>query len=348
VYTDSVEIGGAERALSHLVAALDDAIEVTVLGASEDVASSVAGLKPMSVLAPPRPVLADTRAFRAHVRALRTVRPDVLHTNLISPFSCQYAISAAIALGIPSVAVYQLPNAPVNRRQRLLKRLTSRWTTAHVGVGERTSRQVEAIVGLQPGEARTIHNGVPDAPRPRSPARKEGLATIGAVGRLAPQKGFDVLLRALVHVRAARVVLVGEGDERPRLEAIARRLGVADRVSLAGWVDDPRRLLPSFDVFALPSRSEGFPLAVLEAQLAKLPVVAADVGSVAEAVIPGRTGLLVPPDDPDALATALNTLLMDDAEARRLGRAGRELVLECFTAAHMARAFERLYAELTS
>jgi glycosyltransferase involved in cell wall biosynthesis len=347
-YTDSVEIGGAERALSHLVAALGDAFEVTVLAPSEDVASYIAGPKATSVVTPPRPALADAHAFRAHVRELRALRPDVLHANLISPFSCQYAISAAIALGIPSIAVYQLPNTPVNRRQRFLKRLTAHWTTAHVGVGERTAREVERTIGLRPGQVRTIHNGVPDTLVSPPLARDDGLATIGAVGRLVPQKGLDVLLRAMAEVPAARAMLVGQGDEEERLQALAHRLGVADRVSFLGWVDDPRRLLPSFDVFALPSRFEGFPLAVLEAQLAEVPVVAADVGSVAEAVIHERTGLLVPPDDPQALATALNTLLSDRQSGRRLGRAGRELVLDRYTATHMARAFERLYTELTS
>lgn len=347
-YTDSTEVGGAEHALSHLVTALDDAIEVTVLGVSEEVVSRVAGPRKMSVVAPPRPILADTRAFRGHVRALRAVRPDVLHANLISPFSCQYAISAAIALGVPSIAVYQLPNTPVNRRQRFLKRLTAHWTTVHVGVGERTARDVERSVGLRPGQVRTIHNGVPDTPVPSPLARDDGPATIGAVGRLVPQKGLDVLLRAIAEVPAARAILVGQGDEEARLYTLAHELGVADRVSFLGWVDDPRRLLPSFDVFALPSRFEGFPLAVLEAQLAGVPVVAADVGSVGEAVIHDRTGLLVPPDDPQALAMALNALLSDGPSRRRLGRAGRELVLDRFTAAHMARRFERLYTELTS
>jgi glycosyltransferase involved in cell wall biosynthesis len=347
-YTDSVEVGGAERALSHLVAALDDRFEVTVLGPSEEVASYVAGHKATLVVTPPRPVLADAHAFRVHLRALRAVRPDVLHANLISPFSCQYALSAAISLGIPSVAVYQLPNAPANRRQRLLKRVTAHWTTVHVGVGERTAREVERIVGLHPGRVRTIHNGVPDTHAPQPPPGDDGPATIGAVGRLVPQKGLDVLLRAVVQVPAARAMLVGQGDEERRLQALAHQLGVADRVSFAGWVDEPRRLLPTFDVFALPSRFEGFPLVVLEAQLAEVPVVAANVGSVAEAVIHEETGLLVPPDDPDALATALNTLLSDRPNRRRLGRAGRELVLDRFTAAHMARAFERLYAELAT
>jgi len=105
-------------------------------------------------------------------------------------------------------------------------------------------------------------------------------------------------------------------------------------------------LLPSFDVVAFPSRFEGFPLAVLEAMLAERPVVASDVGSVAEAVRPGETGLLVPAEDPAALASALAELLAHSERRRALGARGRALVLERYTDTAMAGGFESLYAEL--
>jgi glycosyltransferase involved in cell wall biosynthesis len=345
-YTDTVEVGGAEHALRHLVAALDDAVEVTVVGVAEHVVARIAEGRPSLVVRRPRPMLADARALREHVRALRTLAPQVVHANLISPFSCQYGIAAALGVGIPSVAVYQLPNAPANRRQRLLKKLTALRTTAHVAVGERTAREVEAIIGLRRGRVGTIHNGVPDVPLPQRRRRADGALRIGAVGRLAPQKGFDILLRALPLVPAAELVLVGGGEEHAGLHDLAKTIGVLDRVSFLGWVDEPRRLLPSFDVFVLPSRFEGFPLAVLEAQLARVPVIAADVGSVPEAVVDGQTGVLVPATDPAALATALKGLASDPERRRRLGDAGRALVLERYTAAHMARRFEQLYQQV--
>jgi glycosyltransferase involved in cell wall biosynthesis len=227
----------------------------------------------------------------------------------------------------------------------MLKRLTARHVAAHVGVGRRTAREVEQVVGLASGSMEVIHNGVPDLP-PLPSTRRDGRPTIGTVGRLEPQKGFDVLLHSLRELPDAQAVVIGDGSERARLEKLAAEIGVQSRVRWHGWSDEPRRLLTSFDVFALPSRFEGFPLAVLEAQLAGLPVVASDVGSIEEAVIPGRTGLLVPADDPASLATALRELLAD-AEARdRLGGAGRRLVLEHFTAAHTARGFEALYERL--
>jgi glycosyltransferase involved in cell wall biosynthesis len=169
---------------------------------------------------------------------------------------------------------------------------------------------------------------------------------VGAIGRLEEQKGFDVLLRSLADVPDATLAVVGDGTERKPLQALAGALGVGERVVWAGWTSDPRAWLPAFDVFVLPSRFEGFPLALLEALLAECAVVASDVGSVAEAVRDRETGLLVPAEDPAALAAAVRQLLGDDGLRRQLGERGRRLVLERFTSEHMARSFRALYDEL--
>jgi glycosyltransferase involved in cell wall biosynthesis len=141
-------------------------------------------------------------------------------------------------------------------------------------------------------------------------------------------------------------VLVGDGGERAALERLAAELALDGRLAFTGWSEEARAQLASFDVFVLPSRYEGFPLAVVEAMMAGLPVVASDVGSVREAVRDGATGLLVPPNDPGALAAAVGRLLADPGRAREMGRAGRRLALERYTAAAMARSFECLYDEI--
>ena len=115
---------------------------------------------------------------------------------------------------------------------------------------------------------------------------------------------------------------------------------------MVGWSDEPRNHLRGFDVFVLPSRFEGFPLTVIEAMLAELPVVASDVGSVREAVLDGDTGLLVAPEDPEALARAVGALLADPARRRAMGQQGRRRALERFTVEAMARRFESLYDEI--
>jgi glycosyltransferase involved in cell wall biosynthesis len=350
-YTDNVERGGADLSMSHVLARLDPAVEVTVLGISRPIVEWVASARPSAAMRiVPRPRSDhDWRSLRAHLRAFREIGPDIVHANLSSPWSCQYAIAAAGLLRRPrTVAVYQLVVPPVSERQRLAKRLTARAVTRHVGVGERTSREVEELVRLQPYSVSTIHNGVPDEPPPsRPPALSPGTPPfIGAVGRIEFQKGFDTLIQALRQIPNATLVVVGDGSERRRLEDLARDLDVADRVAWTGWREDPRTYLPSFDVVALPSRFEGFPLALLEALLARSAVVAADVGSVAEAVRDGETGLLVPPEDPAGLAAAIRRLLADVELRRRLGENGRRLVLDRFTADRMTLSFESLYREL--
>jgi glycosyltransferase involved in cell wall biosynthesis len=349
-YTDNVELGGADLSMAHVLARLNPTIDVTVLGVSATIVERIAAVRPTAATrVAPRPRSGhDWRSLRAHLAALRDIAPDIVHANLASPWSCQYCIAAAaLARRSRVVAVYQLAVPPISAMQRRAKRLTGRGVDRHVGVGQRTSREVEALVGLPRGSVSTIHNGVPDEPH-RAHERPRPGPLIGAIGRLERQKGFDTLIRALADVEDATLALVGDGSERGPLEDLARSVGVADRVVWAGWSDNARGYLGSFDVFALPSRFEGFPLAVLEALLARSAVVAADVGDVAEAVRDGETGLLVPTEDPAALASAIRRLLGDEDLRRRLGERGRRLVLERFTASHMTRAFESLYEQVLS
>jgi glycosyltransferase involved in cell wall biosynthesis len=347
-YTDNIERGGADVSMSHLLARLDPAVEVAVVGVSREIVEWVAAGRPTAAMhVVPRPRSGhDWRSLRAHLSALRRAEPDILHANLSSPWSCQYAIAAAELLRRPRiVAVYQLPRPPRSRAQLRMKRLTARGVDRHVGVGERTSREVEEIIGLPAESVLTIHNGVPDETRRPAPRPRPG-PLIGAIGRLELQKGYDILIRALGEIEEATLVLVGEGSERAALEQLALSIGVAERIAWIGWSDDARSYLGTFDVFAFPSRFEGFPLAVLEALLARAAVVATDVGSTAEAIRNGETGLLVAPDDPSALGHAIKKLLADEPLRQRLGGEGRRLVLERFSAEHMTRAFESLYAEL--
>ena len=342
--------GGAETSLGHLLAELDDKLDVVVLGVDREVVGRLSGRRPAAraEVLPHVGTKRDLGPFAAHVRALLRLRPDILHANLTTPASCRHALlAAALVPKVKTVAVEQLPYPLAGRLQQGLKRFTSRRLAAHVAVGEPAAREVEALASLAPGSVRSIPNGVPDAalePLPRQFDRP----TIGSLGRLDRQKGYDVLLHALASLPDAALVLVGDGPERSSLEALASSLGVDDRVRFVGWHAEPRRYLTTFDVFALPSRFEGFPLAIVEAMLAGLPVVASAVGSVPEAVREGETGLLVPPDDEAALTAALRRLLAEPSVRLRLGERGRALARERFTAAAMARSFERLYEEILS
>jgi glycosyltransferase involved in cell wall biosynthesis len=349
VYTDAGELGGAERSLATLLAELDPAFRVTVLATHRGVGESVAASRPgtgVEILPEVRNKF-DMRAIRSHMAAVRRLRPQLLHANLWWSWTGQYGVVAGLATrGVRVVVVEHGAVYPAaDPLQLAIKRRLARRFAAHVSVGELSARALEHTLRLPDGSVRTIHNGVVDIPPESAPARRNG-AVIGAVGRLSSEKGFDVLLRALPELPDTRLVMVGDGPERGRLERLAETLGVADRIEITGWVADARSRLPDFDVFVLPSRLESFPLAVVEAMLAERPVVASLVGSIPEAVMDGETGLLVEPDEPHDLASAIAELLAAPERRAEMGRRARRLALEQFSASAMARSYERLYREL--
>jgi glycosyltransferase involved in cell wall biosynthesis len=154
-----------------------------------------------------------------------------------------------------------------------------------------------------------------------------------ALGRLGPDKGSYLLLAAFAAIAqrhpAATVVMAGDGEVEGVLAA-ARAAGLADRVSVPGWVDraEVDRLLRTATVFALPSRIEGLPMSMLEAMAHGLPVVVTPVGGIPDVVTDGVDGRLVRPDDPEGLAAALDSLLSDREAAARLGAAARRVMAE--------------------
>jgi glycosyltransferase involved in cell wall biosynthesis len=350
VYTDAEVVGGAERSAATLLAELGPHVEATVLAVDPAVAQVLADARPGTAteLVRSAPNKGDVRGVAAHLRTVRRLRPDVLHVNLRWPWSGQYAIAAGLAARHVSVVVVEhaAPVDTTSRLQRRLKGAASRRLGAHVAVSERAARELERILRLPAGSVRTIPNGVVEYTASPVPVPTPG-PLVGSVGRLVPEKGFDLLVRALPDLPGASLLLVGDGPARGSLERLAAELGVADRLHVTGWRDDSRGYLHAMDVFVLPSHLENLPLVVIEAMLAARPVVATDIGSLREVVTEGHTGLLVPPDDPAALAAAIRGLLADSEARERLGQRGREQALERFTAAAMARRFEALYDEVT-
>jgi len=165
-----------------------------------------------------------------------------------------------------------------------------------------------------------------------------------SVGRFAAPKDFETLIEALSVITADyQATLVGEGPAWPEIAAAVSRRGLASSVELLGLRLDVPDLLARSDIFALCSRSEGHPVSILEAMAAGLPVVATDVGGVAEAVVEGETGFRVPPGDPAAVATALQRLIENDQLRRRLGEAGRRRARERFDAPRFRAAHLELY-----
>ena len=215
--------------------------------------------------------------------------------------------------------------------------------------------------GVPEAQTRVIYNGL-------NPLRLEGgdacglRASLGirqdavvatAVAALIHLKGLDLAIRALTCLPPGtpemHLIIVGEGEERHALERLARRLGVQHRVHLIGQRSDVGAIYrDATDIAVLPSRREAFALAAAEAGLERLPVVAARVGGIEEVVLEGKTGVLVKPESPSALAQALHRLALHPEERRRMGKEARAWVLNHFTLDRMIESFQTEYERLLS
>ncbi len=223
-------------------------------------------------------------------------------------------------------------------------------------VSEKVRRYCIEVDGVAPDRVTTIYNGLDVSRWPERSASWQSTApVIASLGNLRRVKGHDVLLRAFAVVCGefpqARLVVGGaalEPEFVEELHALTGELGITDSVSFAGCIQDQQHFLQSASVFVLPSRSEGFSNAIIEAMAASLPVIATDVGGNAEAVENGKTGFIVAPEDSEGIAAALLRLLRDPVKATAMGVAGRRRVLEQFTTeAMMGRVvatFDRLLA----
>jgi glycosyltransferase involved in cell wall biosynthesis len=279
---------------------------------------------------------------------------DLVHAHFaLAQTEVAMAVSALLGCPFSFTAhardIYATPSALLEKIERA--RLVVTCTAYNAGY----------LRGLRPDlptdRIQLVHHGVEIADGPPEPRRNRAAPLLLAAGRLVDKKGFDVLIAACARLRdrgcAFRCEIVGAGPLASRLGRRVREARLEDRVSMSGWISTADLTARLADALALvvPSRvtasgdRDGIPNVVLEAMAAARPVVATEVSGIPEAVTDGVTGLLVPPDDADALAGALQRLLEDGALARRLGRAARDAAAERFDLAgnsiRLLRAFDR-------
>lgn len=304
--------------------------------------------------------LVSVSAFREGRRLtqlLRAERIDIVHAH--DRYTNVFAVGPARAAGAALLTSKRWGTS--TRAHELLNRYAWRRSDAVLGNSAAVARDLAVNDGVPADRIVTIPNfldaadfePMPDAER-ASLRQALGLThdalVVGSVSNLRAVKDQASLVRAIARLapewQNLRLVLVGEGDQRGPLTALAADLGIADRVVLAGARADGRRLQALFDVSVLCSRSEGFPNAVIEAMAAARAVVGTNVGGIPDAVTDGENGLLVPVGDPVALARAIGSLLADPDLRGTMAAAGRARARRDFAAASVMAQLEGIYQRL--
>ena len=359
--------GGAERLAREIVVRLDpdrfertlcvsrwsdqrfeEAREAGALAELEDAGVEFLGLR--------RHRTTDLGSWRPLMALLRS-GVDILHGHKIG--SNVWASVLGTLARTPTIVAHEhtwsFSGQPL--RRLLDRRLIGARADAFLTVSAADRRRMIEIERIDPGKVILVPNGIPDPPPSSgSDLRKElGLAAapiVGTVCALRPQKALGVLIEASSaladQVPGLKVVIVGDGPERSRLEHLIGELGLEETVLMLGHRDDARELIRSFDVAVCSSDFEGTPLSVLEYMQAELPIVATRVGGIPDVIEDGVEGVLVDPGDPGALAVAIDGVLAEPSSAARLAAAARRRQVAEFGIDVTVQAIERIYEGLAS
>jgi len=362
---ETMQTGGAESVVASLIDNLRPPFKPVLICLKENGPStSRIGRKDFEVVEMKKREGNDP-SVPLHLASLLKQRGvSILHTHNWSVF-CEGTIAAILA-GIPVRVhtvhggfrdyppglLYRLKERTRHAVESLLVRATGRI----VAVSEDIRRIVCERLHVDGGKIVVVNNGVdvPDGPHlaglvdPEN-GRMFGERSIVSVARLAEVKNIPTLLQAFSRVSAPfpiRLKLVGDGPERRRLQELAIRLGIGDRVTFLGNRADVREILANSTLFALVSMYEGVSMAILEAMAMGLPVVAAKVGGNPGIVIDGETGFLVDPHDPETIADRISLLLREEELCASMGMKGKAFVVNKYSTTRMTSDYEKIYLDL--
>lgn len=357
--------GGAQRYVYDIARSCKDTFNVSVaFGGSGSLGRKLAenGIPtiPLPFLERDIHVLKDWRAFSRLVGLLREEKPDVLHVNS-SKAGGLGALAGRIA-GVPRI-VFTSHGLAYDEDRGFLARagiFIATWLTfllAHtvICISRDTYERARRLF-LVGTKVRLVHNGVEQFTLvPRDEARIRILKSctesgsdalwVGAIAEFVRNKGLSYAIEACTRLESAdtQLFFIGDGDERSESAQKVRDAHVSERVCMPGYIPDARDLLSAFDIFILPSVKEGLPYVLLEAGLARLPVIASDIPGVRDIIEDGINGTLVPPKDPEALARAIDDLAKKPEVRARLGDALFHTVSTSFHLSRMAEKTADIY-----
>lgn len=297
------------------------------------------------------------KALPRLLRIVREERPDILHAHTrVTQVLCW---AASGLTGVPFVStchgLYRL---------RIGRRLFRCWGRTVMAISEASmKRLVQEYRLCPPHQVKLVWNGVDVEHFLAAPPSEEvrrfrechglwGEPIVGAIARLSPVKGLDLVLKAarglLKEFPRLQVLLVGDGPSREELVRLAYELGIADRVVISQPVEDTRVPLAVMQVHASPSDREGFGLSLGEAMVAGVPAISSWSGGPAQMIESGRSGLLIPPGDAQALEEAIRSLLRDEGKRKRIAEEGRRSAQQRFDLRRTVQEVEGVYADVLS
>lgn len=292
------------------------------------------------VVTPPLSTIRHLRYAPTIRRLVKEVDPTAVHLNKTEVAGLRYIELLCRLLGRRVVSVVHHVEPPVTTVARLLTRALALRAESVVAVSEATAIELGGILGLESSPIVVIPNAVESSTMEHRP--NPDRFTVGVLSRFVAHKCIDHILEAAAKVPDVHLIIGGSGPTEHSLLALTERLGLEDRTEFVGWVD-PDEVLSRSDVVALASRIEGHPLTLLDAQARGIPVVATDVGGVAEIVDDGETGYVLPYGDIDAMAAAFDRLVHDPELMEKLGSAARHRSESGYGPNDMAASYLRLY-----
>jgi glycosyltransferase involved in cell wall biosynthesis len=351
-------LGGGERIVLKLAALLPQyGYRVSILTFSIHPESSALKSPPCPIYELPLQRSYDLKAFRAALefrRFLKQQRIQIVQTFFESSDLWAGFVTKAMSR---AKLIWSRRDMGILRagKHQIAYRLMANAPDAVFAVSEQVRQHCIEVDRIAPGRVQTIYNGLDlsDWSTPPRPAKAPGEFLVTTVGNIRRVKGHDIFIKAASAIvqQFPRVSFsiagdVLESDYFAELQALVHDLNLSDHFRFIGGVTDLHQHLSGADIFVLPSRSEGFSNAIIEAMAASLPVVATDVGGNAEAVKDGVSGFIVPSEDPVALAAAISRLLADKNIAKAMGTAGKALAAEQFTTQAMMNRITAVYDSL--
>lgn len=358
---DNLEFGGGERGFLQLASRLMNNFEICF--AATPGGKLEQGLDKLEIKVYPLDVkkqFSMKPIFQIN-EIIRIAKIDMIHSQ--GARADFFARVAGRISGVPHIlSTIQMPVEGFDvghlRRKmyRFMDRLSEKYVERFIVVSDSLKRTLIEERGIPAQRVIKIYNGIeldqyhPDAEYGN--LRKqwgipEHVPLIGAIGRMVWQKGFEYLIEAIPAIiktfPKARILIVGDGPLRERLEALGGRLKVKDNVIFTGFRSDIKEILAAIDILAIPSLLEGFPMITLEAMAMATPIITTRIDGIVEQILDGEEGILVPPRDPDALAKAIIRVCTDTKSGKTMGLAGRKKAEQEFSVEKMVLETVKVY-----